>query len=155
MWLVYAILWLSSFLAMELVAFLAHKYVMHGFLWRWHQSHHRVHYYLLEKNDLFAVVFAIPSIVCLLLGYFCDLTALIYVGYGIMSYGLFYLLFHDILVHQRLRLPYLPKNGYLRRMVNAHHAHHKRHTKEDCESFGFLIVSKRYANRSSARSKSK
>ena len=130
---------------MEAVAYLAHKYVMHGWIWSWHRSHHRVHSYWLERHDLFALVFTIPSIACLALGYSYDaLTFMRYIGYGIFSYGLFYLLFHDILVHQRLPISYLPKRGYLRRMMNAHHAHHKKHTKEGCESFGFLIVDRRY-----------
>ena len=145
MWIIYLLLWIAAFFAMEGVAYLTHKYVMHGFLWSWHRSHHRVHSYWLEKNDLFALVFAIPSIVCLSFGYFYEsLTFLRYIGYGIFSYGMFYLLFHDIIVHQRLPVSFLPKRGYIRRMISAHHTHHQRHTKEDCESFGFLIVSHRY-----------
>ena len=146
MWVIYTLLWVGAFFAMEAVAYLTHKYVMHGWLWGWHRSHHRVHSYWIERNDLFALIFALPSIICLAFGYFYDaLIFLRYIGYGIGSYGLFYLLFHDILVHQRLPISYLPKSGYLRRMINAHHAHHTKHTKEGCESFGFLIVDRRYA----------
>ena len=53
---------IGTFLFMEAVAWFTHKYVMHGFLWIWHRSHHQVHNHALERNDLFALVFSIPSI---------------------------------------------------------------------------------------------
>ena len=31
---------LIGFSMMEFVAWSNHKYVMHGFLWRWHKDHH-------------------------------------------------------------------------------------------------------------------
>jgi beta-carotene 3-hydroxylase len=49
------------FLFMEGVAWFTHKYVMHGFMWVWHRSHHSARNGVFEKNDLFAFVFAIPS----------------------------------------------------------------------------------------------
>ena len=52
----------GTFIFMEGVAWFTHKYVMHGFLWTWHKSHHKKHDHFLELNDLFAVVFSIPSI---------------------------------------------------------------------------------------------
>ena len=42
---------------MEAFAWWAHKYVMHGWGWAWHRDHHEPHDNVLEKNDLFAVVF--------------------------------------------------------------------------------------------------
>ena len=53
---------LGTFIFMEGVAWFTHKYIMHGFLWSWHKSHHKKHDHFLEMNDLFAVVFSIPSI---------------------------------------------------------------------------------------------
>lgn len=44
---------------MELVANLTHKYVMHGWGWGWHKSHHVEHDDAIERNDLYAVVFAL------------------------------------------------------------------------------------------------
>ena len=32
---------LGTFIFMEGVAWFTHKYVMHGFLWSWHKSHHK------------------------------------------------------------------------------------------------------------------
>jgi beta-carotene 3-hydroxylase len=37
-----------------------HKYVMHGFLWSLHKDHHIRDGRKLEKNDWFAVIFAVP-----------------------------------------------------------------------------------------------
>src|SRR6187551_1845284 len=93
---------LATFLFWEFVAWFTHKYVMHGFLWRWHKSHHTVHDHNLERNDLFALVFSIPSIALI---YYATLVVydpyLLSVGIGIFCYGAFYLVFHDVIVHQR------------------------------------------------------
>ena len=56
------------FATMELVAWAAHKYIMHGFGWGWHKSHHEPHEGLFEKNDLYAVVFSILAIGLFILG---------------------------------------------------------------------------------------
>lgn len=135
----------GTFLFMEGVAWFSHKYIMHGFLWVWHRSHHTVHDHTLERNDLFAVVFSIPSIICISIGYDnTGLTWLLYVGIGIFCYGLFYVIFHDIIVHRRLKIPFTAKSKYMKRIIRAHYAHHEKHTKEDGESFGFLYASKKY-----------
>lgn len=134
-----------TFVFWEGVAWFTHKFVMHGFLWRWHKSHHTVHDHTLEKNDLFAVVFSVPSIG---LFYYFSLVEynpyMLSVAFGIFLYGVFYLIFHDIIVHQRVR--WLPKNRsrYLQRMINAHYVHHSKHSKDGGESFGFLFASKKY-----------
>src|SRR6478736_3017107 len=92
---------IGTFLFWEFVAWFTHKYVMHGFLWVWHKSHHTVHDHTLERNDWFAVVFSLPSIG---LFYYATIVSynpyLIAAGLGIFCYGLFYILFHDIIVHQ-------------------------------------------------------
>lgn len=135
----------GTFLFWEFVAWFTHKYVMHGFLWIWHRSHHTVHDHALEKNDWFAVVFSIPSIA--LIYYSTIITNnpyLLSVGIGIFCYGLFYMIFHDIIVHQRIRWRPQKRSRYLQRMIHAHYIHHSRHTKEGCEAFGFLIAPKKY-----------
>jgi beta-carotene 3-hydroxylase len=35
---------LVTVLIMEFVAWSAHKYLMHGWLWIWHEDHHKPHY---------------------------------------------------------------------------------------------------------------
>jgi beta-carotene 3-hydroxylase len=39
-WLVPVLIVLATVAAMEFVAWSSHKYVMHGFGWGWHASHH-------------------------------------------------------------------------------------------------------------------
>ena len=135
---------IGTFLFMEFVAWFTHKYVMHGFLWTWHKSHHSVHDHSLEKNDLFAVLFSIPSILTILIGSSYSSPYVIAVGIGIFCYGAFYLIFHDIIVHQRLKWKPSKKSKYLQRMIHAHYIHHSKHSKEDCEAFGFLYAPKKY-----------
>ena len=135
----------ATFLAWEFVAWLTHKYVMHGFLWVWHRSHHTVHDHKFERNDLFAIVFSIPSIALFYYGSVVIYNPyLISGGLGILCYGIFYVIFHDIIVHQRLRWHPKKPGKYLQRMINAHYAHHKKHSKEGCEAFGFLYAPKKY-----------
>jgi beta-carotene 3-hydroxylase len=136
---------IGTFLFWEFIAWFSHKYVMHGFLWTWHKSHHTAHDHVLEKNDLFAVVFSLPSMG--LLYYFSLVTYnpyFIAVGIGIFCYGVFYLIFHDILVHQRMPWKPAKQSKYLRRMINAHYIHHARHTRQGCEAFGFLYAPKKF-----------
>src|SRR5688500_14701145 len=85
-----SVIMIATFLFWEAVAWFTHKYIMHGFLWTWHKSHHTVHDHALERNDLFAVVFSLPSIAAL--WYFSQVTFnpyMLAVGVGIFCYGLF------------------------------------------------------------------
>ena len=147
--LVCALIVVGTFLFWEFVAWSTHKYVMHGFLWTWHKSHHTVHDHTLEKNDWFAVVFSVPSVSLIYVGTVWMYNPyLVSVGIGIFCYGLFYLVFHDIIVHQRI--PWRPqrRSSYLQRMIHAHYIHHSKHTKHGCEAFGFLIAPKKYEPKS-------
>ncbi len=128
---------LVFFFGMEGVAYLSHKYVMHGFMWCWHESHHTPRESWFEKNDLFAFMFAIPSIVCIWLGT-SGYPLLLWAGIGIALYGLVYFVFHDIIVHRRVRTGYIPKSAYMRRIVEAHWVHHSTKGKEGAVSFGFI-----------------
>ena len=49
----------ATFFFMEFVAWFAHKYIMHGFLWVLHKDHHQKEPGFFEKNDLFFLIFAI------------------------------------------------------------------------------------------------
>lgn len=135
---------IGAFFFMEFVAWFTHKYVMHGFLWVWHRSHHRPHKHWWERNDLFAVVFSTPAAISIYFGLEYGYDFLVAIGAGITLYGLFYVGFHDILVHQRVKFRYRTRNKYLLRMIRAHKVHHKKQSKEGCESFSFLIVPKKY-----------
>lgn len=132
-----ALLFVTAFAGMELVAILSHKYLMHGPLWIWHRSHHVPRNGVFELNDLFAVFFAALAIACIWLGTH-GLPLALPVGLGMTAYGLAYFLAHDVLVHGRLGVRLRPKRGYLRRIVEAHWVHHSVQTREGCVSFGFL-----------------
>lgn len=135
---------LAAAAAMEGVAWASHKYVMHGFGWGWHRDHHEPHDRLLEKNDLFAIVGAAMSISMFALGSEWVLGAsawwpATWIGLGILVYGVVYTLVHDGLVHQRW-FRYVPRSGYLKRLVQAHHLHHATTSKEGGVSFGFVLA---------------
>lgn len=135
----------GTFFLMEGVAWFTHKYVMHGFLWSWHKSHHKVHPHALEMNDLFAIVFSVPSAITISLGLdYPELRWLFFVGLGILCYGIFYVVFHDIIVHRRIKIPFKAKSKYMKRIINAHYVHHECHSKKGAVSFGFLYASKKY-----------
>ena len=144
-WLFYTFLVIGTFFFMEAVAWFTHKYIMHGILWTWHRSHHKLHNHTLERNDLFALVFSIPSIACIVFGSeFPEIRWLMFVGFGILAYGLFYFIFHDVIVHRRIKIKYKAKSKYMKRIMHAHHVHHEVHTKEGARAFGFLYAPKKY-----------
>lgn len=134
-------IWITALtvLAMEGVAWAVHRYVMHGWGWAWHESHHRPRSGNFEKNDLFAVVFAGLAIALFTLGRF-GWPPLWWIGLGMTLYGLLYALAHDALVHRRIPGLPIPKRGYLLRLHEAHHLHHAVHTKTGAVSFGFLFA---------------
>ncbi|MEX1011331.1 MAG: hypothetical protein WDZ29_04650 [Balneolaceae bacterium] len=135
---------LAAFLFMELVAWFTHKYIMHGALWKLHEDHHVPHDHTLEKNDLFALMFAIPSVLLLAFGTMNGNSLLISAGTGILVYGMAYFFVHDIYVHRRVKWFRNVDNSYLRSVRIAHKMHHKHRVKEPGESFGFLWVGKKY-----------
>ncbi|MFL0161239.1 sterol desaturase family protein [Aquirufa salirivi] len=138
-------LWLGTFLLMEGMAWFTHKYIMHGIMWNWHESHHVHHKNVLEKNDLFSVVFGVLSTLTIIIG--AEIEAyrpLLWIGLGIATYGLCYFIFHDIIVHRRIKIKFKTKNSYLKRLIKAHYVHHEVHEKEGAEAFGFLYAPKKY-----------
>ena len=130
---------IAAFVGMEFMAWATHKFVMHGFMWVWHKSHHEPREGAFELNDLFAVVFATPAIVAIWLGVNTDMTWLLPVGIGITAYGAVYFLFHDGLVHRRWAMP-KAKSAYWKRLIQAHRFHHAVNTKDGCVSYGFLMA---------------
>src|SRR4051812_21698716 len=98
--------------AMEGAATLVHKYVMHGFGWNWHRSHHAPRTGWFEKNDLYALVFAAISFALFVIAGGPG-ARLWWVGLGTAVYGLVYALLHDGLVHRRLPIRRIPKSRYL------------------------------------------
>ncbi|MGI4840279.1 MAG: sterol desaturase family protein [Janthinobacterium lividum] len=125
--------------AMEWVAFVAHKYLMHGWGWGWHRSHHEPRTGWFEKNDLYAVVFAGLAIVLIAMGN-QGVHPLEWIGAGMTLYGALYFIVHDGVVHRRWPFKVVPRRGYLKRLYQAHLMHHAVDGKERCVSFGFLYA---------------
>lgn len=133
-----AVIVVGTVLAMELAAFAIHKYIMHGPGWGWHRSHHVAHDHVFEKNDLYAILLAGLAFGLILM---TPITGPLYwVGIGMSVYGVLYFVVHDGLVHQRWPFRYVPRNGYLRRLVQAHRLHHASEGREGAVSFGFLYA---------------
>jgi beta-carotene 3-hydroxylase len=80
-----------TFLIMEGITWLTHRYVMHGFLWFLHEDHHKKGQGFFEKNDAFFLIFAIPSWLCIMLGLQNQVYWVAAIGSGIALYGLAYL----------------------------------------------------------------
>lgn len=145
--LVYIGIALGTAVAMEFVAWFTHKYIMHGFLWSWHEDHHKPHTVegFFEKNDLFFIVFALPSFLCYLIGGLVPgYLWLLSVGIGISIYGMIYFLIHDVYIHQRFKWFRQLDSKYSRAILRAHGMHHAVQTKENCESFGLLAVDSKF-----------
>lgn len=143
-WLIPLAIVLATIVAMEWVAWSSHKYIMHGFGWAWHRDHHEPHDRHLEKNDLFGLVGAAMSISMFAIGseWVRGDAAWwpgTWIGLGILGYGIIYTLVHDGLVHQRW-FRYVPRGGYLKRLVQAHNLHHATTSKEGGVSFGFVFA---------------
>lgn len=124
--------------ATEAAAALIHRYIMHGFGWGWHRSHHEPHDRLVEKNDLYASFFALLSVALMLVGH--RWAPAFWMGVGLIVYGVLYSLVHDGLVHGRLPFRHVPRRGYLKRLYQAHRLHHAVETRTGCVSFGFLYA---------------
>lgn len=137
-WLVPAAIVAVTVIGMELIAVGVHRYVMHGWGWSWHRSHHEPASGLFERNDLYAIVFAFVALLLFVVG--GSYPALWWVGLGMVVYGLLYALVHDGLVHQRFPVLRAPRSGYLKRLVQAHRLHHAVRKRDGAVSFGFLYA---------------
>lgn len=128
----------TAFVVMEPVAYAAHRWVMHGPGIGWHESHHEPQSGLVEKNDLYPVVFAAGTIAAMAVGArYPRLQSLLAVGAGVTAYGAAYGFVHDAVVHRRV-----PGGGAVarrsalaRRLARAHRRHHV----DSAEPFGMLV----------------
>ncbi|MGB3754422.1 MAG: sterol desaturase family protein [Parerythrobacter sp.] len=137
-WWQIALIVTGSVVGMEIFAWWAHKYIMHGWGWAWHRDHHEPHDNAVEKNDLYAVVFGTIVFVMFAIGYYVS-PALWWAALGITLYGVIYTVIHDGLVHQRL-FRWVPRSGYAKRLVQAHKLHHATIGKDGGVSFGFVVA---------------
>lgn len=136
------LLFIATVAVMEGVAYVTHRWVMHGQLgWFLHESHHRERDGMFELNDLYAVIFAAPSILLLAGGVrwgWGDWAT--WTGAGIAAYGAIYFGFHDVIVHRRVAHRVVPRSPYFKRIVQAHRIHHAIETRDGTLSFGFIYA---------------
>ncbi len=91
-----------------------------------------------ERNDLYAIIFALIVGALFVAGnWIWPLTP---IAIGATLYGLLYVIVHDGLVHQRWPFRRVPRQGYLRRLYQAHKLHHASEGREGAVSFGFLYA---------------
>lgn len=135
---------LVSFFLMEGVTWLTHRFVMHGFLWWLHKDHHQPNGHVVEKNDAFFLIFAVPGWLCIMLGLQNKIYWMAAIGFGITLYGLAYFVVHEVIIHQRFKWFTRSNNSYIRTIRRAHKMHHKHLEKQDGESFGMLLVGRKY-----------
>nr|WP_294848884.1 sterol desaturase family protein [uncultured Sphingomonas sp.] len=142
MWPAITLTFLATVAFMEGFAYVMHRWVMHGRIgWVLHKSHHRERTGLFERNDLYGVIFAIPSILLIYMGVQQDWGwPATTIGVGIAAYGAIYFGFHDVIVHRRISHRIVPRSDYFRRIVQAHRLHHIVESREGAVSFGFLYA---------------
>lgn len=128
----------ATVLLMELGAYAAHRWIMHGWGWGWHRSHHEEREGVFEKNDLYALCFALVAVALFAFG--TRILVLWWVAVGVTAYGALYFVFHDGLVHHRWLFRTPPRQGYLKRLYQAHRLHHAVHERDGAVSFGFLYA---------------
>lgn len=143
--LLWILVFLGTFAAMEGMAWFTHKYIMHGLLWKLHKDHHhKDHSHWWERNDLFFIFYALVSIGFFLLWRYEDVWIGLPIGLGILAYGITYFTVHDIFIHQRFRMFRNANNKYAKGIRRAHKMHHKHLGKDDGECFGMLFVPFKY-----------
>lgn len=135
---------IATFFFMEFMAWFTHKFVMHGFMWYFHKDHHQTEPGFFEKNDVFFLIFAVPSWLFIMFGMMAGNDWRVFVGLGILLYGICYFLVHDVLIHKRFKWFKKVKHPYFKALIMAHHNHHKHKGKEEGESFGMLVVAVKY-----------
>ncbi|GAC1319368.1 MAG: hypothetical protein NVSMB12_18630 [Acidimicrobiales bacterium] len=116
---------MAAFAAMEPVTAAVHRFVMHGFGWRLHRSHHRARPTGgFELNDLYPLMFAGVTMVAMAAGFQRPgLALLVPVTVGVTGYGACYGFVHEVYIHGRVRCPW--QNATLDRLRDAHGLHHR------------------------------
>jgi len=130
--LIFAILW-------EGVAWFMHKYVMHGIGWYFHEDHHKTSGKRMQKNDAYALFFALISFLLIYNGLRMEISYIASAGFGVALYGIGYVLFHEIIFHKRIKgLKIKVNHPYMKRIIASHRVHHSVITKEGASNFSFL-----------------
>ena len=130
-----------SFVAMEFTAWFLHKYALHGPFWFIHRDHHEVDpKKKIQRNDSFAIVFAIPSVCFIYSGVKYASQFYSGLGYGILAYGIVYFFVHEIIIHKRYGFFKTPKLTYFQWVSIRHRQHHSSLDKSKATDFGMLFL---------------
>ena len=127
-----------AFVAMEPVAYAAHRWLMHGPGSGWHESHHTPRRGLVERNDLYPLTFGTATFFAMAAGArWARLRPLLAVGAGVTAYGAAYAVVHDGIVHRRMPLVarLARRSALAQRLARAHRRHHV----DSAEPFGMLL----------------
>ena len=139
------LIYVTTFLFMEFMAWFSHKYIMHGFLWHLHKDHHKKdHGSWFERNDLFFIFYAVVSMTLVILWGEYGFWAGLPMALGIFTYGMSYFIVHDIFIHQRFKILRTTNSKYAKGLRRAHKIHHKSIHKGGGECFGMLWVPMKY-----------
>lgn len=121
----FALIFVVTFMAMELFSYLVHRFVYHGWAWPIHKSHHSARKGVFERNDIFPALFATITAAFMIYA-LSDAGSLerSAVAIGITAYGMAYFAIHDLYVHRRVkRFPV--RIPFLRKLKQAHAVHHR------------------------------
>ncbi|MBA1204120.1 beta-carotene hydroxylase [Pseudomonas capeferrum] len=129
----------ATLVAMEGVGTLAHRYIMHGWGWWLHRSHHEPHLGMLETNDFYLAALGLIAAALVAWGK-AGHAPLQWVGAGVAGYGLLYVIAHDGLFHRHWPSAPRPVNRYLKRLQRAHRLHHAVKGRAGSVSFGFFYA---------------
>ena len=137
MWL-FVVITVTSFLAMEIIAYFAHRYLFHGVLWFLHKTHHAPRPGTWEWNDIFAPFFASIAIVDMGGWLAPQLLWLTFpLGLGMTFYGAVYFFIHDMFTHRRFGILNF-SSAWLKRLRSAHRHHHANSSHSGQEPYGFV-----------------
>ena len=151
----FALLTFAGFAAMEVGAYVLHRFLFHGILWRIHRTHHRAkpageaggHAHGLELNDLFSLGFAAASMAAMWAGRADPLASAAFpLGLGVALYGGLYFVLHDLYAHGRF-LPFKTKNPAAQTIKRAHGRHHQSLSREGQEPYGLFLFPPRFGRR--------
>lgn len=130
---------LTTYAFMEFMAWFTHKFVMHGFGWYFHKDHHQKESGFFEKNDVYFLVYAIPSWLLIMFGAMHQFDFKFFIGIGIACYGLTYFIIHEVVIHERFKWFKNWKNPFFEALREAHKKHHAVTSKEGASHFGLLL----------------
>lgn len=136
------LVFLLTFLAMEGVGWLTHRYIMHGVGWFFHYDHHNPPAdAVLQKNDLYCLVFSLPGVWLVYEGVQRGWgSSLLWAGIGISAYGMAYFYVHEGVIHRRFKFVPRLTHPYFVAIRHAHGAHHKTRGRQGAQCFGMLLV---------------